>query len=156
MARSLPASYNFLDLCTTTGKLLLILPVSCSLVTFILTAKLSSFLLALSPAPSSPHPHVLCCSFQPTVPSLSAASLSRDLLPVTHCWLLPVGHPVAKDIFQSCSMSYWVVGKDTAETSWEVKEIQPVSKRSAAWGDHIACTHAQQNYGKCTGLAASP
>lgn len=80
MASSLPASYNFLDLCTTTGKLLLILPVSCSLVTFILTAKLSSFLLALSTAPSSPHPHVPRCSFQSTVTSLSAASLSRDPL----------------------------------------------------------------------------
>lgn len=155
MASSLPASYNFLDLCTTTGKLLLILPVSCSLVTFILTAKLSSFLLALSPAPSSPHPHVLRCSFQPTVTSLSAASLSRDLLLVTYWWLLPVGHPVAKDIFQSCSMSYWVVGKDTAETSWELRKTQPVSEWSTVRGDHTAYTHAWQIYGKCIGLATS-
>jgi len=78
MANSLPASYNFLDLCTTTGKLLLILPVSCSLVTFILTAKLSSFLLALSTAPSPLH--VLWYSFQFTVTSLSASSLGRDQL----------------------------------------------------------------------------
>lgn len=138
MASSLPASYNFLDLCTTTGKLLLILPVSCSLVTFILTAKLSSCLLALSTAPSSPQPHVLHCSFQSTVTSLSAASLSRDPLLVRYWWLVPVGHPVAEDIFQSCSMSYWVVGKDTEETSWELKKIQPVSKWSPVWGDHIA------------------
>ena len=58
----------------TTGKLLLILPVSCSLATFILTAKLSSFLLALSTAPFPSSLCVLWYFFQLTVTSLSAAS----------------------------------------------------------------------------------
>lgn len=82
----------------TTGKLLLILPVSCSLVTFVLTAKLSSFLLALSTAPSPP-PHVPWYSFQLTVSSLSASSLGRDELRVRHWWLMPVGQPQAEGIY---------------------------------------------------------
>lgn len=77
MANSLPVSYNFLDLCTTTGKLLLILPVSCSLVTFILSAKLSSFHLAPS---SAPFFCVHWCPFQFAITSLSASSLGGDPL----------------------------------------------------------------------------